>query len=73
MHGNRQDQSHTNVVLSIAEGHFRPIPILPTLSKVFERLVVKHINIYCEQEATLKHNISGFRKGHSIRNDLLEH
>ena len=38
------------VDLFIAEGHFRPISILPTLSKVFERLVAKHINIYCEQD-----------------------
>ena len=61
------------VDLFIAEGHFRPISILPTLSKVFERLVAKHINIYCDQEATLNHNISGFRKEHSIRDDLLEY
>jgi len=57
----------------ISQGHFRPISILPTFSKVFERLVAKHINIYCEQEATLNYNISGFREGHSIRDDLLEH
>lgn len=31
------------VDLFIAEGHFRPISILPTLSKVFERLVARKL------------------------------
>lgn len=61
------------VDLSIAEGHFKPISILPTLSKVFERIVAKHINVYCELEATLNYNLSGFHKGHSICDDLVEH
>ena len=52
-----------------SEAHFRPISILPAMSKVFEKLVAVQIG---------KHTISGFRKGHStctvlmgIRDDLL--
>ena len=48
------------------------------MSKVFEKLVAVQIGNFCEREATLKHTISGFRKGHStctvlmgIRDDLL--
>ena len=48
------------------------------MSKVFEKLVAVQIGNFCEREATLKHAISEFRKGHStctvlmgIRDDLL--
>ena len=60
------------------EAHFRPISVLPAMSKVFEKLVAVQIGNFCEREATLKHAISGWRKGHStctvlmgIRDDLL--
>ena len=60
------------------EAHFRPISVLPAMSKVFEKLVAVQIGNFCEREATLKHAISGFRKRHStctvlmgIRDDLL--
>ena len=60
------------------EAHFRPISVLPAMSKVFEKLVAVQIGNLCEREATLKHAISEFRKGHStctvlmgIRDDLL--
>ena len=62
----------------IVEEHFRPISILPALSKVFEKLVAVQMTKFCEDEAFLRDTISGFRKGHStctvlmaIRDDLL--
>ena len=58
--------------------HFRPISVLPALSKIFEKLVAKQMTAFCEQESTLKDTLSGFRKGHStstvlmgIRDDLM--
>ena len=52
--------------------------ILPVLSKVFEKLVANQVVTFSENEAILRDNISGFRKGHStttvlmgIRDDLI--
>ena len=61
-----------------SEEHFRPISILPTLSKVFEKLVALQMTTFCESESVLRDTISSFRKGHStntvlmgMRDDLL--
>ena len=61
-----------------SEEHFRPISILPTLSKVFEKLVALQMTTFCESGSVLRDTISSFRKGHStntmlmaMRNDLL--
>ena len=58
--------------------HFRPISILPALSKVFEKLVANQMIGFCERESALRDTISGFRRGHStttvlmgIRDDLI--
>ena len=48
-----------------SEEHFRPISILPTLSKVFEELVALQMTTFCEFESVLRDTISSFRKGHS--------
>jgi hypothetical protein len=42
------------------EADYRPVSILPALSKVFERLVLNQMIAYIEERALL-----GFRKGHS--------
>ena len=57
----------------------RPIPILPVLPKIYERLVHNQVVEIFENHHLLEDNISGFRKGHStasvllsIRDDILE-
>ena len=49
----------------------RPVSIMPTLSKVFERLVLHQLIEYINEEALLGPTISGFRKGHSTTSVLL--
>ena len=58
---------------------FRPIPILPVLSKIYERLVHNQVVEFLENHHLLEDNISGFRKSHSatsvllsIRDDILK-
>ena len=51
--------------------HYRPIAILPALSKVYERLVLNQLLRYIEQCRVLKSNITGYRKGHSTTTVLL--
>ena len=50
---------------------FRPIAILPVLSKIYERLVLKQLLLYIEDHNILHSGMSGFRKGHSINSVLL--
>ena len=55
-----------------SEEHFRPISILPTLSKVFEKLVALQMTTFCESESVvLRDTISSFRKGHSTNTVLM--
>lgn len=70
-----------NVDQPRSEEHFRPISILPTLSKVFDKLVAlqNEMNTFCESESVFRDKISSYRKGHStctllmgIRDDLLK-
>ena len=49
----------------------RPVSILPTLSKVFERLVLHQLIEYINEAALLGPTISGFRKGRSTTSVLL--
>ena len=44
---------------------YRPVSILPTLSKVFERLVLNQLIVYINEEVLLGATVSGFWKGHS--------
>lgn len=53
------------------ESHFRPVSILPFLSKVIEKLVAQQIVDYIEVNQSLKQTMSGFRKGHSTTTVLL--
>ena len=54
-----------------SEEHFRPISILPTLSKVFEKLVALQMTTFWESESVLRDTISSFRKGHSTNTVLM--
>ena len=50
---------------------YRPVSILPALSVVFERLVLKQLVSYMDEQSLLLSIISGFRKGHSSVTVLL--
>jgi len=52
--------------------NYRPISILPSLSKVFEKLIHKHLYSYCETNNLLYDRNSGFRKYHSTTSNILE-
>jgi len=54
-----------------SDADYRPVSILPTLSKVFERLVLNQLIVYINEEALLGPTVSGFRKGHSTTTILL--
>ncbi|KAI5739515.1 hypothetical protein M8J77_020172 [Diaphorina citri] len=51
---------------------YRPISILPALSKVFERLVFAQLNKYLLQNSLLNPLQSGFRAGHSTSSALIK-
>lgn len=58
---------------------FRPISILPILSKVFEKLIMNQVVLFLETRHALSDNQCGFRKGHctvttciKIRDDILK-
>jgi len=42
--------------------NYRPVALLPSLSKVFEKLLHKHVHSYLENHKLLKPNNCGFRK-----------
>ena len=84
--GNFPDQWITAKVTPIpkvinpeANSDYRPISILPVISKVFERIIAHQICEFIEKENILKETMSGFRKCHStttillkLRNDILK-
>jgi len=51
--------------------NFRPIAILPVLSKIIERAVHKHLYDYLNEHKLLNENQSGFRPSHSTDTCLL--
>ena len=58
---------HTNLINDL-----RPISILPTMSKVLERILYNQIYQYSELQNILPLTQSGFRKGHSCTTALLK-
>ena len=50
---------------------FRPVSILPVMSKVLERVVSKQLISFIKEAALLGLRMSGFRKGHSTTTALL--
>ena len=51
---------------------YRPIAILPVLSKVFESLVLQQMQEFTHNCCLLQNTQSGFRKGHSTTTALLK-
>ena len=49
--------------------NYRPISILPTVSKIFEKVVASQLNAFFETR--FSHLLCGFRKGHSTQHALL--
>ena len=52
--------------------HFRPISILPTISKVLEKVVAEQMCRYLDDHELWNPNLSGFRKSHSTATALLK-
>ena len=55
----------------LSDADYHPVSILPTLSKVFEHLVLNQLIVYINEEALLSPTVSGFWKGHSTTTVLL--
>jgi len=51
---------------------YRPVPVLPILSKVYERLIVKQVCNYVQENNIYKSTRSGFRKKHSTSTFLMK-
>lgn len=51
--------------------HFRPISILPTVSKILEKIVAEQLNLYLSKYKILPPIQSGFRADHSTTTALL--
>ena len=51
------------------KGNYRPVSLLPQVSKFFERIIYKQINIYMQDK--LSKQITGFRKQHGIQHSLM--
>ena len=51
--------------------NYRPISILPTLSKIIEKWIEKKLTFYLDEHTLLHKNQSGFRKKHSTESALI--
>ena len=49
--------------------NYRPVSLLPHVSKAFERIIHKQITNYMTDK--LAHSITGFRKSHGTQNSLV--
>ncbi len=52
--------------------NYRPISILPTLSKLFEKHVNKHLKAYTNKYKLIHETQSGFRESHSCQTALIK-
>ena len=57
---------------SVTVKDFRPVPILPVLSKVYEKVRLSQLLNYIEKSAVYNPTQSGFCKGHSTTTLLLK-
>ena len=53
-------------------GNYRPISILPTISKIFERHINKHLTAYLNKYNLIHESQSGFRQRHSCQTALVK-
>ena len=51
---------------------YRPVSILPVLSKVYEKLVLQQLAVFIERESVYRQYQSGCRKNHSTATLLLK-
>ena len=51
--------------------NYRPISILPTLSKIIEKWIQKHLMSFLNNHNLLHEKQSGFREGHSTESALI--
>ena len=56
----------------INEKDFRRISVLPVLSKIHEKVILKQLSGFIERTSIYNSTQSGFRKGHSIQTILLK-
>ena len=54
-----------------SEKDYSPVSILPSPSKIFERLVLNQILVFIEKQALLPSSITGYRRGHSTTTALM--
>ncbi|ELU17018.1 hypothetical protein CAPTEDRAFT_29188, partial [Capitella teleta] len=52
--------------------NYRPISILPAISKIFERVLLKQLSEYFTSNSLLRESQYGFRKAHSTEQVVLE-
>ena len=57
---------------STTPDQFRPVTVLPILSKIYERLMAKQIVTFIEESNIYKPSMSGFRKNHSTETLLMK-
>ena len=53
--------------------YYRPVSILPVLSKVYEKLVLQQLAVFIERESVYHQYQSGYRKNHSTATLLKLH
>ena len=58
-----------NYKYPLKKENYRPVSLLPHVSKVFERMIYKQINIYMQDK--LSKHITGFRKSHGTQHSLM--
>ena len=51
--------------------NYRPVSLLPHVSKIFERIIHKQITNYMTDKLAHSHSITGFRKSHGTQNSLV--
>ena len=54
---------------TVTKGNYRPISLLPVVSKIFERIMDKQIGEYMEKYLSIY--LCGYRKGYSCQHALL--
>ena len=51
---------------------YRPVAILPAISKVVEKVVHSQLSKFMEESGQFSHNIHGYRTGHSTNSAMLQ-
>ena len=70
MLGKQQDQSNTKNNTTCEMKVYRPVSILPVLSKVYENLVLEQPAVFIERESIYHQYQSAYRKNHSLRSNI---